>query len=443
MFKKCVLFIGLAIPVVASSQSILDRVKRKVMNKAEQRADQKVDKAIDKGLDKAEDAAKSKPGAKKDPPAVKTPADGGGSATEPMNTSQVADSSPGLKSFSRFDFIPGDQVVYAESFEQDVIGEMPTGWNTNGSGEVVSLNNYPGKWLKLFQQSIYLTSNKKSFGENYTIEFDMILELKSLGWFYPSVSFGMLATQDQPTTDNEFLKWPRKHGSVELLINPADKGNSSLEVHSYLTNAESFKGAEKTVKTLNDYYGKPVHIALQVQKERLRCWIGGDKVFDAPKAVMLGLAMNQLFIKVHPSNYNEQQYGIFVTNLKIAKGIPDTRHKLIDEGKFSTTGILFDVNSDVIKPESYGVLKEIATVLKDNPEVQVKIVGHTDADGEDRSNLELSKKRSLAVKNALSATFGVDAAKLQTDGKGESVPVGDNKTKEGKALNRRVEFLKL
>jgi outer membrane protein OmpA-like peptidoglycan-associated protein len=101
------------------------------------------------------------------------------------------------------------------------------------------------------------------------------------------------------------------------------------------------------------------------------------------------------------------------------------------------------VNAATIKPESAGVLKEIATILKSNAGIKVKIIGHTDSDGADAANLELSKKRSEAVKTALVRDWGVDASSLETDGKGESSPVGDNKTKEGKAQNRRVEFVKL
>ena len=123
--------------------------------------------------------------------------------------------------------------------------------------------------------------------------------------------------------------------------------------------------------------------------------------------------------------------------------MPDTRHKLVEEGKFSTTGILFDVNAATIKPESSGVLKEVAEAIKSNAGIRVKIIGHTDSDGSDAANLELSKKRSEAVKNALVKDFGVDASALESDGKGETQPVGDNKSKEGKAQNRRVEFVKL
>ncbi|MBK7138731.1 MAG: OmpA family protein [Bacteroidetes bacterium] len=141
--------------------------------------------------------------------------------------------------------------------------------------------------------------------------------------------------------------------------------------------------------------------------------------------------------------YHNEGDAYFLTNLRVAVGAPDTRNKLITEGKYSTTGILFDVNSDKIKPESFGTLKEIAAVLTENPDVKIKIIGHTDSDGEDAKNLELSKKRSESVKIALNKDFGISLDRMQTDGKGETMPVGDNTTIEGKANNRRVEFIKL
>ena len=112
------------------------------------------------------------------------------------------------------------------------------------------------------------------------------------------------------------------------------------------------------------------------------------------------------------------------------------------EGKFVTRGILFDVNSDKIKPESSGALKDIANVLKENAGVKVKIVGHTDSDGDDKANMTLSEKRAAAVKNHLVKEYGIDEASLTTEGKGESELADKNPTPEGKANNRRVEFIK-
>src|SRR5690606_37793291 len=112
-------------------------------------------------------------------------------------------------------------------------------------------------------------------------------------------------------------------------------------------------------------------------------------------------------------------------------------------GRFTTNGILFDVNSDRIKPESHGVLKEIAKVLKDNSGIKVRIIGHTDADGDDKNNLELSKRRAASVRSTLVNDFEIDDSRLETDGKGEREPADTSNTSEGKANNRRVEFVKI
>lgn len=82
-------------------------------------------------------------------------------------------------------------------------------------------------------------------------------------------------------------------------------------------------------------------------------------------------------------------------------------------------------------------------MLKENNSLKVKITGYTDSDGDAGLNLTLSRKRSNAVKDMLSKEFGIEASRMETDGKGASDPVADNKTSAGKAQNRRVEFVKL
>src|SRR4029453_13177392 len=133
----------------------------------------------------------------------------------------------------------------------------------------------------------------------------------------------------------------------------------------------------------------------------------------------------------------------YLGNLRLAVGAADTRNKLVTEGKWVTRGILFDVNSDRVKPESYGALKEISTVLTESADLKVQIVGHTDSDGDAAQNLDLSKRRAAAVRTTLMTQFGIDGARLATDGKGETQPIDKNETATGKANNRRVEFVKM
>jgi outer membrane protein OmpA-like peptidoglycan-associated protein len=137
------------------------------------------------------------------------------------------------------------------------------------------------------------------------------------------------------------------------------------------------------------------------------------------------------------------------TNAEDAKKINATIHgignnyKLMTESKFSTNAIVFEVNSTTIKPESDEVLKTVAEILKNNASIKLKITGFTDSDGDDKKNLDLSKRRAAAIKDKLVKDYQIDAARLTSDGKGEADPIAKNDTPEGKAQNRRVEFEKM
>ena len=144
-------------------------------------------------------------------------------------------------------------------------------------------------------------------------------------------------------------------------------------------------------------------------------------------------------------NYSERENAdeFMISNIRYAVAGADTRSQLITEGKFVTNEILFDVNSDQIKPESNKIITEIGNLLTENPSVKIKIIGHTDSDGDASANLTLSKKRAEAVKMRLVYGFGISESRLSTDWKGETAPLINNSTSEAKAQNRRVEFIKL
>ena len=126
-----------------------------------------MDQSIDKGLDKAEDATKSK-----------NKSNTGEEKETDEKKENGEEKSQGLKSFSKYDFVPGEKIVYAEDFSQDVIGEFPAKWNTNGSGEVVTVEGLAGKWLKIIEGTKYESAYNSKLPENYTVEFDLLVEFK-------------------------------------------------------------------------------------------------------------------------------------------------------------------------------------------------------------------------------------------------------------------------
>jgi len=426
---KAVLFSLLTILFFSTTQAQLKGLMKKVQNKVEQKVDQRVDKKVDNQIDKTLDEIEGKNTAKTENTAPET-----GNTTEQNNS--------GIKSYSKYDFVPGEKIIYNNDFSSDNMGELPIGWNTNGNGVVAIFPSLKGNWVQFYQNSNYLTDNVDSFTQNFTVEFDLLIRRENPKAAFPQFAFGVLASGDLPPTDNALLKEYTTNFAVELKIQPQDNNASHMHLETYSEKQRYLNTDIKKHGALHESFNKPIHIALQVQKERLRIWFNEEKMYDLPKAITVGALINQLYFVVKRYGGSDSEVGYAISNIKIAKGLPDTRHKLVEEGKFSTTGILFEVNASTIKPESNGVLKEVADVLKKFTDVKVMIVGHTDSDGSDAANLELSKKRAEAVKQALVTEFGIDASRISSDGKGEKEPIEDNKTKQGKAQNRRVEFIK-
>ncbi len=102
--------------------------------------------------------------------------------------------------------------------------------------------------------------------------------------------------------------------------------------------------------------------------------------------------------------------------------------------------IFFEFNKATIKSVSFALLNEVAQALKDNPTIKVEIQGHTDSVGNDNFNLKLSQKRAESVRTYL-IKQGITSDRMTAKGYGENVPIADNRTADGRAQNRRVEFV--
>lgn len=391
---------------------------QKVRNQTTNRADNKVDQGIDKSLDAAEDKVKDLFKKKKKNPEAGLEKE---QAEEPEAGQQVLpEAKNSLAAYSKFDFIPGEKVIFFDDFTQDAVGDFPALWFSDGSGEVVTMNNLPGKWLNLTAEGCYYPERDLQTSGNFTVEFDLVSPMDQF-------ELGFYLVAGDITDPNEGGAIPGKAGV-----------KTSITQHRI-----TYSGYDKGSYTLDgnaDLELKPnelVHLSYWIQKQRLRIYVNERKVIDSPRVIPLGYNYNMLRFQLG------DVYNPYITNFRVAAGLPDTRNKLITEGKLVTYGIYFDVNQDIVKPESYGTLKEIASILNEVPDVRVKIFGHTDADGEDAKNMDLSKRRAASVKAELAKSFGVNTERLDTDGLGETKPVAPNDTPVNKALNRRVEFVKL
>src|SRR6185437_3557305 len=141
----------------------------------------------------------------------------------------------------------------------------------------------------------------------------------------------------------------------------------------------------------------------------------------------------------HSGNFRVEVVKI---NFPVAKPENVLEKQLVEQKRAVTYGIYFDFNKDTLKPESEPVLKEIAQTMTDNPDWKLTVEGHTDNVGGDAYNLELSKRRAAAVKQALVSQYNISPERLLTGGFGASRPIETNDTLEGRARNRRVELVR-
>jgi outer membrane protein OmpA-like peptidoglycan-associated protein len=352
-------------------------------------------------------------------------------AAAPPQAAPASATEPSFEAYSKYDFVPGEKVVALDDFSQDAIGDFPAKWNTNGSGEVVTLAGKPGRWLKVTRGGFFIPDFITDIPDNFTLEFDFTVAPTFDSSYALNVALAQLANPKQPAP------WQSSDNLFTVTVNPRPGGGASGMTTR--ENGSSAAGNSTSASQLNAKSNTPIHISVWRQRQRVRVYINQEKTWDVPRALLATAKLNALLFSLPNVDANHEYY---ITNVRVATGAPDTRNKMLTQGKWVSHGILFDVNSDRLKGESYGSLKEIAGVLSETADLKVQIVGHTDSDGDDKSNLDLSRRRAASVKAALAAQFGIDAGRMDTDGKGEGEPVDKNDTPAGKANNRRVEFIK-
>lgn len=347
------------------------------------------------------------------------------------------------KAYAKFDFVPGDKVMFDDNFQNEKSDEIPSHWLVNtGLVEVSKINNENVMGFLDAEPSAFprLNSKYKKLSVNrYTIEFDYL-------WRFNNETFLEAAR-------NGKLKFPSiqvkfQTDQQELSGNVPTIGDYAKPIIIGALGKTTFKGFESNykagkllesideVQVSEDLCDKWVHVSIAITEKSIKVYLNSERVLNAqiasgkPETIML-------YAYGVSKEYGPQ---VFFKNVKIAEGGAEPYKTLATDGKFIARGINFDVNKATIKPESMGTLNSIVALMKEQTNLKFEIGGHTDSDGDDASNLQLSQERADAVKTKLVA-LGVDASRFTAKGYGETKPIGDNKTFEGKAENRRVEFV--
>jgi OmpA-OmpF porin, OOP family len=418
---------------------ILKRAKQSAKNKINQKIDQKIDKGIDKVITKTDTIVTGQSGNNTDTETKSSEAN-----VQAAEESKPPQTGTSIKANSKFDFVSGEKIIAFEDFMQDAVGDFPDKWNTTSSGEIKTINGQNGNWLALAKPGIFYPEYIKNLPDNFTLEYDVAASNNySMGSASFEISIVKVADDNEMKTivsnSGDRFRFSNSSNGISIRLHPSywrDQGSYDYRIFENGKEQQTYSSKQNSFTNTSNF----VHISIWKQKTRIRMYLNQEKIIDLPKA-MTSTYNKIIFSPSYAYANNEDM--LYITNMRLAVGDANTRNKLMTEGKFISHGILFESGSDKINQQSYGAIKEIANVLNDNPAIKVKIVGHTDSDGDDANNLQLSKKRSAAVKNALANDFKIDAARMATSGQGETVPLEPNTTAAGKANNRRVEFIKL
>jgi OmpA-OmpF porin, OOP family len=310
------------------------------------------------------------------------------------------------------DFVPGEKTIFFDDFTDMGPGDAPPHFKTRGAAPEL---REAGTVRQLTATAnAALTPNLKALPNNFTYEAEVKFDVPN-GWASVNALF--------LNKEREALTWAfsvRPGGDVTVVL--------SQKVPKYL---------EFGRKTLKIDLGQPAKLALWAQNGRLRVFVNGEKQLD----------FNQ--VEVAPIDRVEIQPGVTgkgpsvgFRSVRFAESAPDFSQVIAASGRYVSHGILFNTDSDRLQPDSAPAIQAIAKGLSTNPALKLLIEGHTDSVGNAAHNLDLSKRRADAVKAVLVAQFKVDASRLTTAGLGASKPMDSNDTPQGRAQNRRVEFVK-
>jgi len=341
-------------------------------------------------------------------PAATTPV--AAPAAQPAAAAQAGSVQPNLAAV-KADFIPGEKTIFLDDLTDMAGDEPPPHWKVRG-GTAELRTGGGARQLTVTSRAVYLYPNLTSLPKNFTIE----AEMKING-------------HDISTVWKFFTKDRREAMFMRLASN-----YTKMSIH--------FKvGAEEiTDQQIVMDWSQPYKLGLWCQDGRLRLYINDGRVFDVNQIELPEVTSVEVLMQAGGDPKADRHIGL--RYFRLAESAPDFSQMITSSGRYATHGILFDTDSDRIKPESAPVIRMIARGLEKNPNLKLQVEGHTDSVGNADHNLDLSKRRAEAVKSALVSQFNVDAGRLTTAGLGATKPIDSNDTPTGRAQNRRVEFVR-
>lgn len=344
------------------------------------------------------------------------------------------------KAYARFDFIPGEKVLFEDNFLNETPDEIPSYWEVTGGRVETSLIN--GEKVMGFLDengnANLRLKNNTVLGSRTTFEFEYLWRNNKTSWidaYNAGVFSGERIFINFASPDDRY-NLGDELGDLYNTVTISYKGE--IEFGSFSGNYNTGKLMPETRDMFEDLCDKWVRVSISVTENSLKIYLNAQRVLNAP--IKKGKLRN-FHIEGDGVSIEENGSQLFIRQVRLAEGGADPYKTLSVDGKIIARGINFESGKSTLKPESMGAINNMVQLMNTHPEIKFEISGHTDSDGNDALNLKLSADRADTVKNKL-VSLGITADRLTTKGYGESKPISDNTTPEGKANNRRVEFLK-
>ena len=342
--------------------------------------------------------------------------------------------------YNKTDFVPGDEIIFDDNFEGERIGEFPMSWDLldgyaetaqqqgrkviaftdNGLGQVMPLMKKKWDWLP----------------EVFTVEFDLYVAPLNTGdeeetTLDMSIYFGDRGDDSYYNASSCVHFWYREDGSCSLLwsLLKPDGDNQSTGEKMLGLNPGNSDYLEKDNPIVP---GEWNHFAFSFNQRAFKGYVNGVRMINVP--VMK--APGYLFFA---SGAFYRYTGL--SNVRIAQGAVPLYDRLTTDGKIVSYAITFETGKADLKPESIVEINRVAKLMQEHPELEFEVQGHCDNTGTDAVNDPLSQQRAEVIVNAL-VKQGIAQSRLTPVGKGSHAPIAPNDTADGRAKNRRVEFVK-
>ena len=422
VFVSLMVALAMFLSQEASSQVKVD-VKGKVNEEADRRANDATDRTIDAGFDKLEEGVKGIFKKKDKEKKKKTKGKGvegaedeesvGMEATDDPGTTHAREGAPQTPSLSwaKYDFVPGDQVLFEDNLQNEENGEFPSRWDlVRGNAEIAAIDGEKVIMMRDGAPQIvpyFKDPQQDHFPDIFTVEFDLLYPGE-----YPFEIY-LYDRKNQESTS------PSGYTNITVSGNIVSMGTASSEYPDKNKDTDVWR-----------------HISIAYTDGKLKVYLDDTRLINIPR-----LDFDPSGLTFHAYHASDESL-CYVKNIRIAKGGVKYYDRVMQDGKIIVNGIRFDVNKSTIKPESMGAINEIFTLLKNNPDLKFSIEGHTDSQGDDAFNMKLSEDRANAVRKKL-IEMGISADRLSSKGWGESKPISNNASPEDMANNRRVEFVKM